>query len=168
MGGLTVGVPSLPNMRQRTFDVEVAYLKGEFKNHQVLYARPPRGARYFVCGVPIVWRLRLPLYGEADAGRMWNRTFVSCLTGPISGGGAGWSQSGYDPCYFFKMLADSSRADMVLYVDDGYVIDTGLSLAGDELARLHNRFTIAIKDAKFFLSNNVSIGAPQTPMGNPA
>ena len=49
---------------------------------------------------------------------------------------------------------------MALYVDDGYVIDSGSPLADAELTRLQDRFTIAIKNAKFFLGNNVSIGAP--------
>ena len=82
------------------------------------------------------------------------------LTGPVAGGGAGWSQSGYDPCYFFKTLDDGSRINMALYVDDGYVVDSGSPLADAELARLHDRFTIAVKEAKFFLGNNIAIGAP--------
>ena len=74
--------------------------------------------------------------------------------------GGGWTQSGYDPCYFFKVLSDGTRADMVLYVDDGYFLDSGSALADAELARLHERFTIDVKDARFFLGNNVSLGAP--------
>ena len=102
------------------------------------------------------------MYGEADAGRLWNRTFVRFLTGPVAGGGGGWTQSGYDPCYFFKVLSDGTRADMVLYVDDadGYFVDSGSALADAELARLHKRFTIDVKDARFFLGNNISLGAP--------
>ena len=80
--------PNATPTRQRTFDVDAAYLKGEFEGDQILYARPPRGARHYIDGVPVVWRLRVPLYGEADAGRLWNRTFVRFLTGPTSGGGA--------------------------------------------------------------------------------
>ena len=49
---------------------------------------------------------------------------------------------------------------MALYVDDGYVVDSGSHLADDELARLHDRFTIAVKDARFFLGNNINLGAP--------
>ena len=125
-----------------------------------MYARPPRGARHYVDGVPVVWKLRVPLYGEADAGRLWNRTIVRFLTGPLSGGGAGWIQSKYDPCFFFKCLGDGTVMHLVIYVDDGYVIDADSALADVELRRLHDRFTINIKDARFFLGNNVSIGAP--------
>ena len=146
--------------RQRTFDVDAAYLKGEFEDSQVLYARPPKGARHYVDGVPVVWRLRVPLYGEADAGRLWNRTLVRFLVGPTNGGGAGWTQSHYDPCFFYKRLGDGSVMHLVMYVDDGYVVDACSRLADDELQRLHDRFTINIKDARFFLGNNVNIAAP--------
>ena len=78
------GTPAVPEVRQQTFDVDAAYLKGEFESCQVVYARPPRGARHYVDGVPVIWRLRVPLYGEADAGRLWNRTFVRFMTGPTS------------------------------------------------------------------------------------
>ena len=78
------------------------------------------GSRYRLFdsrGVPLVWRLRTPLYGEADAGRIWNRTAVNQLVNV-----QGFTQSEYDPCYFFKVGADGDRVDLVLYVDDGYVL----------------------------------------------
>ena len=150
----------VPDVQQRTFDVDAAYLKGEFESPITLYARPPRGARHYVDGVPVVWRLRVPLYGEADAGRLWNRTLVRFLTGSVDGGGAGWTQSLYDPCYFFKILSDGSRMHLVMYVDDGYVVDSSGALADVELKRIHDRFTINIKPARFFLGNNISVGAP--------
>lgn len=61
---------------------------------------------------------------------------------------------------------DGSRIEMALYVDDGYVVDFGSPLADAELARLHTRITIAVKDAKSFLGNNITIGAPNNTMGN--
>ena len=155
-------LPSPKPLQQRTFDVEAAYLKGEFEGNTAIYGRPPRGARHHVRGVPVVWRLCVPLYGEADAGRLWNRTFVRFIIGPLNGGGAGWTQSQYDPCFFFKVLDDGSRMHLVLYVDDGYVIDNGSALADAELQRFHDRFTITIKKAKFFLGNNVTVGEAPT------
>jgi hypothetical protein len=103
---------SLSQVRQRTFDVEAAYLKGKFNSDEVLHARPPPGFRTFVDGRPIVWRLLVPLYGEADAGRIWNRTLVNQLVGV-----QGFTQSEYDRCYFRKLLSDGSRLDLVY----GYV-----------------------------------------------
>ena len=73
-----------PTLRLRTFDVEAAYLKGKFQESEVHHVRPPIGYRTFAHGnVPIVWRLHVkaPLYGEADAGRIWNRTVIQQFVG---------------------------------------------------------------------------------------
>ena len=109
--------------RRRQFDVEGAYLKGKFENDEVVYARPPpdfpggtRFRHFTVDGTPNVWRLKVPLYGEADAGRIWNRTAVHQLVHV-----QGFQQSEFDPCYFFKQVGDE-RVDIALYVDDGYVL----------------------------------------------
>mmetsp|Transcript_9335 Transcript_9335/g.20359 ORF Transcript_9335/g.20359 Transcript_9335/m.20359 type:complete len:110 (-) Transcript_9335:278-607(-) len=86
----------------RQFDVEGAHLKGTFENEEVVYARPPPnfpgGSVYHHFddrGIPLVWRLRVLSYGEADAGRIWNRTGVNQLC-KIHG----FTQSEFDPCYF--------------------------------------------------------------------
>ena len=109
--------------RARQFDVEGAYLKGKFEDGEVVYARPPPnfpgGTKYRIYddrGVPLVWRLKVPLYGEADAGRIWNRTAVNQLVNI-----QGFTQSEFDPCYFYKVVGDE-RVDIALYVDDGYVL----------------------------------------------
>ena len=99
-----------------------------------------------------MWRLKVPLYGEADAGRIWNRTLVKQLVGVQR-----FTQSEYDPCYFYKILDDGTRMDMVVYVDDAYVVDKNSPLADKELDKIHRAFTITIKDAKFFLGNNIDI-----------
>lgn len=144
--------PSDFDVRQRTFDVEAAYLKGEFNADEVHHARPPVGYRTFVRGVPVVWRLRCPLYGEADAGRIWNRTLVKQLTEVQK-----FEQSQYDPCYFWKHLSDGTRMDLVMYVDDGYVVDNNSTAADAELEILNKAFKITIKPAHFFLGNNVIV-----------
>jgi len=109
--------------RCRQFDVEGAYLKGKFENEEVVYARPPPNFpggsvyRHFDDHeVPLVWRLKVPLYGEADAGRIWNRTAVHQLCKV-----QGFMQSEFDPCYFYKEEG-GERVDIALYVDDGYVL----------------------------------------------
>ena len=119
----------------------------------MLYARPPVGPwRSFIRGVPVVWRLKVPLYGEADAGRIWNRTLVRQLVEVQA-----FIQSQYDPCYFFKWLSDGTRVDLVMYVDDGYVVDSFSDAAMAELEALHRAFTIEVKPARFFLGNNVTV-----------
>ena len=96
----------------------------------------------------------MPVYGEADAGRIWNRTLVKQLTQVQK-----FQQSKYDPCYFWKHLDDGTRMDFVMYVDDGYVTDAISAAAQAELDALHAAFTIEIKDARFFLGNNVNVFA---------
>ena len=149
-----------PAIRQRTFDVEAAYLKGKFDNSEILYARPPPGYRSYDRDVMYVWRLLVPLYGEADAGRIWNRTLVRQLVRVQN-----FTQSEYDPCFFWKHLSDGTRMNIVMYVDDGYVTDSNSSIADAELEQLNAAFTITLKDAHFFLGNNIVVdgargGAP--------
>ena len=145
-------IPFTPTKRQRTFDVEAAYLKGKFEEGEILYARPPPGYRSHVRGVPVVWRLKVPLYGEADAGRVWNRTLVGQLVNVQK-----FQQSRYDPCYFWKHLSDGTRMDLVMYVDDGYVVDSFSAAADAELEALNQAFTVDVKPAQFFLGNNVVV-----------
>ena len=151
-GQLNVKPSRGPRLRQRTFDVEAAYLKGKFLDGEVLYARPPPGFRTYVQGVAVVWRLLVPLYGEADAGRIWNRTLVHQLCNVQR-----FRQSEYDPCYFWKLLADGTRLDLVMYVDDGYAIDAYSPAADAELQTLNDAFKLTIKPAAFFLGNNITV-----------
>ena len=92
------------------------------------------------------------MYGEADAGRIWNRTLVQQLVGVQQ-----FEQSEYDPCYFWKKLPDGTRMDVVMYVDDGFVVDSFSPHADAELEALHRAFTVAIKPARFFLGTNVIV-----------
>ena len=68
--------------------------------------------------------------------------------------------------YFYKYLNDGTRMDMVIYVDNGYVIDQFSAAADAELAQLDAAFKITIKPAHFFLGNNIvvrdgaEVGAP--------
>ena len=145
-----------PAIRQRTFDVEAAYLKGKFDDSEILYARPPPGYRSYDRDVMYVWRLLVPLYGEADAGRIWNRTLVRQLVRVQN-----FTQSEYDPCFFWKHLSDGTRMNIVMYVDDGYVTDSNSSIADAELEQLNAAFTITLKNAHFFLGNNIVVDDAQ-------
>ena len=107
--GTTATNRGKPAIRQRTFDVEAAYLKGKFDESEVLHARTPPGYRSWDRGVMYVWRLLVPLYGEADAGRIWNRTLVRQLVTVQK-----FQQSEYDPCFFWKHLSDGTRMNVVM------------------------------------------------------
>ena len=68
-----------------------------------------------------------------------------------------FTQSLYGPCYFYKRLSDGTRLDLVMYVDDGYAVDSFSDAAMAELDALHRAFTIEVKPARFFLGNNVIV-----------
>ena len=89
---------------------------------------------------------------SADAGRISNRTLVKQMTEWQK-----FEQSQYDPCYFWKHLSDGTRMDLVMYVDDGYVVDNNSTAADAELEILNKAFKITIKPAHFFLGNNVIV-----------
>ena len=100
-------------MKHKSFDVSGAYLQGAPRESEIVYARPPPGYRTFnEHGVPIVWRMLVPLYGQEDAGLIWYRTFVEQLVAEQK-----FKQSEADPCFFYKVYGDGTRFDMVLYID---------------------------------------------------
>ena len=56
-------------------DVPSAYIQGEQKASEQVVARPPVGFReYDERGVEVYWLMNVPLYGQVDAGSIWNRT----------------------------------------------------------------------------------------------
>lgn len=67
----------------------------------------------------------------------------------------GFTQSEYDPCLLWKILPNGSRLTCVIYVDDGISSDDGSAGADTELEAINKRFKIMIKDASFFLGNNI-------------
>ena len=151
MGVGATPIASATSIDHASFDTEAAYLKGEFEKGDVWHVRPPPGYRHYVRGVPVVWRLKIPLYGEADAGRIWNRTLVKQLQLQ------GLTQSQYDPCYYRKFKKNGGRVDLLMYVDVGYVVTDDKSMADDELSTLHAKFKLSRKGPEYFLGNNVRV-----------
>ena len=136
-----------------SFDVEGAYLQGEYAAGQVVYARPPPGYRSFDRrGVPVVWRLTSPLYGEADAGRLWNQTFHKQMIVQK------FTQSEADPCYYYKIYEDGTRLDICMYVDDGWVETDSGAPADADLALLAARFAMEFNaNPTHFLGMNTTV-----------
>ena len=109
--------------------------------------------------VPIVWQLKVPLYGEVDAGYIWNRTATHQLCKVQK-----WNQSEHDPGYFWKILDDGTFMDLLLYVDDAYVTDTGSPLADAEVETFGMAFAdhngesgIKVQEPDYFLGANVDV-----------
>jgi len=148
--------------RHCSFDVSGAYLQGDPREDEVCYVRPPPGYRNFdERGVPMVWRMARPLYGQGDAGLIWYRTVVEQLVGQ-----QGFAQSDADPCFFYKVYESGTRFDLALYVDDGWcVIDADCPLAKEELETLAARFKIkVVREPKQFLGCNVDAADSDSPV----
>ena len=66
---------------EQCFDVGSAYLRGDQRDDEQVVARPPVGfRRYDERGVELLWLMWSPLYGQGDAGAIWNRTFNDFAT----------------------------------------------------------------------------------------
>ena len=136
-----------------SFDVSGAYLQGTPRESEIVYARPPPGWRTFdERGVPIVWRMKVPLYGQEDAGLIWYRTIIEQLVSQQK-----FVQSEADPCYLYKVYSNGERIDLILYVDDGYYFfSEGSSQAEREISALAERFKIkVVPEPKQFLGLNI-------------
>jgi hypothetical protein len=94
----SVAASVIRKRRRFSFDVTGAYLQGEYTENEEVFARPPRGFRAIHDdGSPIVWKMRVPLYGQGDAGLVWFRTIRKQLMEK-----QGFNQSDADPSYFWK------------------------------------------------------------------
>eukprot|EP00965_Chrysotila_dentata_P168063 5550105-Pleurochrysis_carterae.AAC.2 len=110
------------------------------RSTEVLHVFPPPGDRYFDdFGVPIIWKLLKRLYGEADARRIWQRTAKKQLIEV-----QGCTQSEFDSCYFFNKY-DEHRVNLIIYVDDCWMADTGSLKADKDLRIFCFKLTIQSK-----------------------
>ena len=62
--------------------------------------------------------MRRPLYGSADAARIWYQTIDKQLMSQR------FCRNEFDPCYYFKVYDDGACIDLSVYVDDSWVSDT--------------------------------------------
>ena len=147
--------------RFRAFDVTAAFLQGEPLDDRPRHIRPPEGYRtYDRRGVPIVWKLPGNCYGRAVAPRIWHKSIDTFLTAEGKDG-LGFTRSEADPCYFYKVYPDGSRADLGLYVDDSWLIDNAGGLFDADLARLAERYELKVDESpKQFLGMNVHVESP--------
>ena len=68
-----------------SFDVPGAYLQGKQRDEEQILTRPPPGFRKFdERGIEILWLMLNPLYGQSDAGAIWNRTWNEFAASPDS------------------------------------------------------------------------------------
>ena len=153
-------VACLRSQHMRPFDVTGAYLHGEQTESEQVLARPPVGFREFdERGIEILWLMWVPLYGQTDAGAIWNRTVNSFQTGPSME----YERCPNDPCVYSKRInEDGSRITMPLYVDDGrwYYDDTAEAkrVAEADMKAFGEKFEVRFGDIDpkedYFLGGN--------------
>ena len=68
-----------------------------------------------------------------------------------------FKQSEFDPCYFRLVLKGGNRVDILMYVDDGYVVTNSRAAADEALAILHKKFKLSRKSAQYFLGNDLAV-----------
>ena len=115
----------------RSGDVPAAYLQGVQRDSEQVVARPPKGFQETdERGVEILWIMHNPLYGQVDAGQIWNRT----LNGFMTSGGSG------DPVSSVTHAADvtamySSPVNAVTAAPSTSPVDEKSSIAGMGMRR---------------------------------
>ena len=136
------------DMHMRTFDVPGAYLQGVQWKCEQMVLRPPDGFRKFdERGVEILWLMNSPLYGQGDAGAIWNRTINEYLEKEM-----GFVRSYHDPCVYTKL---EGRILLPLYVDDGR-----LYYLGDAETRAEVNVVVSVKHPS--VQANVTNGVVDT------
>ena len=154
-------VACLRSQHMRPYDYNSAYLQGCQLPSEQMVIRPPAGFRRFdERGVEIVWLMKSPLYGQADAGAIWNRTCNAFYCDRKAG--LGFERCANDPCVYSKECADGSRRTEVLYVDDGRQYwdptDAAREAADADHARCKERFKVKFAEADpkedYFLGAN--------------
>jgi hypothetical protein len=135
-------------------DITHAHLKGEPLDGKGCYLRPPPAYREFDKNkVPIIWKLRTPLDGQGDAGRIWYRTLHSQLLEQ------GFARSQHDPCLYIKAYSDGTTMDIALYVDDMFITTDSIAGADRDLATLNAKFSMTCKpNPTYFLCMNITYG----------
>ena len=160
-------VSALRQQHMCPFDVPGAYLQGDQRGDEQIVTRPPVGFRKFdERGVEIYWLMLNPLYGQADSGAIWNRTWNDFVTEPDT---CAYDRCPQEPCVYSKRLGDPHEDDpddsyltLPIYVDDGRIYydptDAACTEAQADRDRLTKRFGIEFKaiDPKsdYFLGAN--------------
>jgi len=139
-------IACLHGQDQLQSDFTGAYLQGVQKESEQVLARPPPDFREAdEHGVEILWLMLSPLYGQADAGAVWNRTLNDFLVAPEPVG-LGFERNVNDPCVYTMTEPGGGRVTYALYVDDARLYNDptpeARELAGRVQSRLKERFEI--------------------------
>ena len=132
-------------------DVRQAYLQAELSgDRKSLYMRVPPGLPREIEGRPAVCKLLRSLYGLKQAGREWNKLFVTFLLG------YGFTRSTIDTC-LFVLVNQGVTMWVLVYVDDLLIVDNNTKARNLFVGALNTRFPTEDKgDIEWFLGIKIS------------
>lgn len=132
-------------------DVRQAYLQAELSGERKsLYMRVPPGLPREIEGRPAVCKLLRSLYGLKQAGREWNKLFVTFLLG------YGFTRSTIDTC-LFVLVNQGVTMWVLVYVDDLLIVDNNTKARNLFVGALNTRFPTEDKgDIEWFLGIKIS------------
>ena len=158
----------LDQLRMLDFDVDAAYLQGNYVDRRVFARAPKYFRRYDERGVELIWLLRRALYGGPDSGRVWYNTLAHYLMKEDQI--TPFQRCHFEPCTFTHFIDGESdpqtgapcRILCSVYVDDGRLWDNSSTVADEFLIRLQNRFSITLGDpsarTSFMIGMDISTG----------
>lgn len=145
------------------FDVPGAYLQGEQRpEEQKLLRAPPGFRKYDERGIEIYWLTNNPLYGQPDAGGIWNRTINEFMVGTCK-----LERCPQEPCLYSKDFGENEdgRVTSPLYVDDSKIVfdntKSGKTAADAIKTKLKDKFGVEFgednpEDDYFLGANRIS------------
>jgi len=125
-----IALSAIKDWEMRQLDIKGAYLNGELEEE--IYMRQPEE---FDDGSGRVCKLKRPLYGLKQAGRVWNKNINSQLTT------FGYTRTNADPCVYYK-LTHGKSVILTLWVDDIIMVGDAKEEIEDTVRRLGKHFEI--------------------------
>jgi len=113
------------------YDYVGAYLQG--KQHRLVIARAPHGHRELdEDGAEMLWLVSNPLYGQPDAGKLWNNTMNEFLCDEKAG--CGMERCDVEPSLYDKRVGENmeKHVSTPVYVDDGRLYSDPTASATEE------------------------------------
>ena len=135
-------VKTLRGMHEVYFDFKAAYVQGKNAEGDVVVARAPAGHREFdEDGKETYWLMSSALYGQSDAGAVWNRTLNEFSVGDK----VGLLRNDADPSLYSKTLAGGGIIAMPIYVDDGELLYDPTPECAAEVERIKGEYSARFK-----------------------
>lgn len=141
-----LAVAAIQDMEMVQFDVKTAFLNGELKE-EIYMEIPELGVDH---EIGQVYRLKRSLYGLKQASRAWNSKSVEFLTS------CSLVQSKADLCVcVFHGVINDSKVIVLLYVDDGLILSSGMQAIESLVNKLQSTFKITLGNNNYYVGMEI-------------